>query len=178
MIFTLPVNLLAGILFASLGLSYTSRAQSISQLTYFFSLFIMPMFWFSGAFFPLDDLPRWAEVLAWLTPIFHTVELDRALINGNVAWSDLLHLAVIVVLILARVLVRALVHASAARTVRGWCSRRLAREATGALGAQPRARLGPSQFHHRQLRPRAQPQRQQRRPEAAADERRHPADPQ
>ncbi len=99
-IFTLPVNLLAGILFASLGLSYTSRAQSISQLTYFFSLFIMPMFWFSGAFFPLDDLPRWAEVLAWLTPIFHTVELDRALITGNVAWSDLVHLAVIVVLIL------------------------------------------------------------------------------
>jgi lipooligosaccharide transport system permease protein len=99
-ILTIPVNLLAGVLFASLGLAYTSKAKSISQLSYFFSLFIMPMFWFSGAFFPLDGLPGWAEVLAWLTPVFHAVELDRALITGDLAWSDLYHLGWIMVMVI------------------------------------------------------------------------------
>ncbi len=95
-ILTIPVNLLAGILFASLGMAYTSKARSISQLSYFFSLFIMPMFWFSGAFFPLDNLPGWAEALAWITPVFHAVEIDRALITGDLAWVDLLHFGWIV----------------------------------------------------------------------------------
>lgn len=95
---TLPANLLAGVLFSSFGLAYTSKAQSISQLSYFFSLFILPQFWFSGGFFPLDDLPGWAEVLAWITPIFHAVELNRAMLTGDPELVDLLHFAWILVL--------------------------------------------------------------------------------
>ena len=70
--------LLAGLLFSSLAMAYTSTVRSSSQLSYFFSLAGVPMFWISGGFFPLDDLPGWAQVLAWLPPVFHAIEIYRA----------------------------------------------------------------------------------------------------
>ncbi len=99
-ILVLPLNLLAGILFSSLAMAYTSTVRSISQLSYFFSLVTVPMFWISGGFFPLDDLPAWAEILAWFTPAFHAIEINRGLVTGHPQWIDLVHLAVIVVAML------------------------------------------------------------------------------
>lgn len=95
-IFVLPLNLIAGLLFSSLAMAYTSTVRSISQLSYFFSLAVVPMFWISGGFFPLDDLPAWAEILAWLTPVFHAIEINRGLVNGDPQWIDLVHLAIII----------------------------------------------------------------------------------
>lgn len=89
---TLPVGFLTGLLFACIGLAYTSRARSVSQLTYFFSLFILPMFWLSGGFFPLEALPVWAKTIAWFTPLMHAVELNRGLVTGDVGWAHLGHL--------------------------------------------------------------------------------------
>jgi lipooligosaccharide transport system permease protein len=84
-VLTIPIAFVTGILIGSIGIAYTSRAQSISQLSYFFSLFILPMFWFSGGFFPIDELPGWAQTLAWFFPLTHAVELSRALVTGNVS---------------------------------------------------------------------------------------------
>jgi lipooligosaccharide transport system permease protein len=81
---TIPVAFLTGLLIGSLGIAFTSRARSISQLSYFFSLFILPMFWFSGGFFPIDELPGWAQTLAWFFPLSHAVTLSRALVTGEV----------------------------------------------------------------------------------------------
>ena len=95
-ILVLPLNMLAGLLFSSLAMAYTSRVNSISQLSYFFSLAVVPMFWISGGFFPLDDLPAWAEVIAWLTPVFHAIEINRGLVSGHLEWIDLVHLAILI----------------------------------------------------------------------------------
>lgn len=92
-ILTVPVAFAAGISFGALGQAYVSQARSVSQLTYFFSLLVMPMFWFSGGFFPLDEFPRWASIAAWFTPLYHAVELNRALVTGHFAWNDLTHVA-------------------------------------------------------------------------------------
>jgi lipooligosaccharide transport system permease protein len=43
-------------------------------------LIVMPMFLFSGTFFPLTQLPDQVEWVAWLTPLFHGVELIRGAI--------------------------------------------------------------------------------------------------
>ena len=40
------------------------------------------MFLFSGIFFPFDRLPDWAELVAWLTPLYHLVEITRDLADG------------------------------------------------------------------------------------------------
>ena len=45
----------------------------------------MPLFLFSGTFFPVSQLPDWAELLAWVTPLWHGVELCRDLASGSIS---------------------------------------------------------------------------------------------
>jgi len=89
-----PFGFLVGLLFASLGLLATSRAPSYDFFNYYFTLFISVMFLFSGVFFPLENLPPWAQTLAWFLPLTHAVQVARALVAGaptlallaDVAW--------------------------------------------------------------------------------------------
>jgi len=89
-----PFGFLVGLLFASLGLVATSRAPSYDFFNYYFTLFISVMFLFSGVFFPLENLPPWAQTLAWFLPLTHAVQVARALAAGaptpalllDVAW--------------------------------------------------------------------------------------------
>ncbi|HEX8306099.1 MAG TPA: ABC transporter permease [Jatrophihabitans sp.] len=75
---------------------------------------VMPMFLFSGTFYPVSMLPEWARVLAWLSPLWHATELARwaslAPLHlssgvGQVGAAALLgHLAFLTVLTIAGVL--------------------------------------------------------------------------
>jgi lipooligosaccharide transport system permease protein len=85
----LPAAVIPGIMFASISLSYTSVAWSISSLNYFFAVFITPMFWLAGVFFPVERLPEWAQTAAWWLPATHAVKVYRALTSGDVGWSHL-----------------------------------------------------------------------------------------
>jgi len=85
----LPVAVIPGIMFASISLSYTSVAWSISSLNYFFAVFITPMFWLAGVFFPVERLPEWAQTAAWWLPATHAVRVYRALTSGDLGWSHL-----------------------------------------------------------------------------------------
>ena len=93
----LPVAALAGLMFASIAMCNTSVAVSLSSLNYFFSLVVTPMFWLGGVFFPLDDLPRGFQVVAWFLPVTHVVAINRALVENELSWSYLGDLAWILV---------------------------------------------------------------------------------
>lgn len=88
-VFVLPLAVLPGIMFASISLSYTSKALSISSLNYFFAVFITPQFWLGGVFFPIDRLPEWAQRAAWWIPVTHVVNVYRGLTSGDLRWSHL-----------------------------------------------------------------------------------------
>lgn len=99
-ILTIPVGFLMGLLFASIAIAYVGYTHSVHELMYFFTLIFNPMFWFSGAFFPLDQLPGWAETLGWFNPLAHVVDLFRGLTLGEVGWAhagDALWLIVVTV---------------------------------------------------------------------------------
>jgi lipooligosaccharide transport system permease protein len=89
-----PFGFLIGLMFACLGLVATARAPSYDFFNYYFTLFISVMFLFSGVFFPLANLPAWAQTLAWFLPLTHAVDVSRALMAGaptramlgDVAW--------------------------------------------------------------------------------------------
>lgn len=69
-----------------------------------FRFVIVPLFLFSGAFFPLSELPAAAEPLGRINPIWHGVELTRAVTLGlPTTWSWGAHLAVLLVVLLAGV---------------------------------------------------------------------------
>jgi lipooligosaccharide transport system permease protein len=78
-----PVFLVLGAAcFAAIGLSFTAIVGKVDYFTYYYTLFVTPMFLFSGIFYPLDRLPDWTHVVAWFTPLYHLVRITRELILG------------------------------------------------------------------------------------------------
>ncbi|MBI3997671.1 MAG: ABC transporter permease [Armatimonadetes bacterium] len=76
--------MVSGLMFSVIAMTFTAVNPSIDYFTFYFALFITPMFMFSGVFFPLDALPAWVSTAAWLTPLSHVVSLARALALGTV----------------------------------------------------------------------------------------------
>jgi lipooligosaccharide transport system permease protein len=93
-----PVILLTGLLFGSLGLLFTSLTPNIEMYSYYFTIFLTPLFLFSNIFFPLEErFPQWAVVVAKLTPLYHAVEVMRAWTGGTfeaTGWFSLIYLMV------------------------------------------------------------------------------------
>lgn len=81
---------LIGMMFSVIGLAFTVVVPMIDYLSYYWTLFITPMFLFSGIFFPLERLPAWVETVAWFTPLYHGVSLMRALLLTGDAAAALL----------------------------------------------------------------------------------------
>jgi lipooligosaccharide transport system permease protein len=88
-----PVFFLAGLMFAVIAMTFTAVNPHIDYFTFYFALFVTPMFMFSGVFFPLDALPAWVQVAAWLTPLSHVVRVARALALGVVDARHLVDIA-------------------------------------------------------------------------------------
>ena len=78
----LPLAFLAGLGFGAIGLFFTSIIPSIDMFNLPVFLFVTPMFLFSGTFFPLENLPGWAQKLAFLLPLTHVVRVTRFLSFG------------------------------------------------------------------------------------------------
>jgi lipooligosaccharide transport system permease protein len=73
---------LTGLTFAALITAYTARLKDEIGLASLFRFGIVPLFLFSGTFFPVEQLPDYVEPLAYLTPLWHGVELCRGLALG------------------------------------------------------------------------------------------------
>ena len=88
----LPLALLAGLMFASIAMVFTSIAPAIHTFNYYFTLFLTPMFFFSGIFFPLDNFDPIVQDLSWIAPLTPVANLMRAVISGEPgegAWGGL-----------------------------------------------------------------------------------------
>ena len=54
------------------------------------------MFLFGGAFYPITQLPGWLQSVAWITPLWHGVELCRAMVLGGTSPAQMaMHLGVL-----------------------------------------------------------------------------------
>jgi lipooligosaccharide transport system permease protein len=78
-IFTPLAVALIGLSFGLIGMVFTALTPTIDLFSYFFTLFITPLFLFSGVFFPTERLGA-AEPIAWFSPLYHAAELMRGLI--------------------------------------------------------------------------------------------------
>ena len=88
---------LAGFGWAGFGIFIAAKAKSIESFSYWQSGLLTPMFLVAGTFFPLDDLPQWAQILGNINPLYHCVELVRHAVFGFEGWVDVYHVAVLVV---------------------------------------------------------------------------------
>ena len=91
-----PIAMLAGFGWAGFGIFISSLMDSFENFSYIISAVLTPLFLVAGTFFPLDDLPQWAKVLAWFNPLYHLVELVRDAVFGWEGLVDLAHVAFLV----------------------------------------------------------------------------------
>ena len=89
---------IAGYGWANFGISVAGFSKSFENFNYVVSAVLTPLFLLAGSFFPLDDFPQWAQVLAQLNPLHHLVVLIRdAVIYGWNGWVDFLRLGALIV---------------------------------------------------------------------------------
>jgi len=88
---TIPLAFLGGIAFGSIGMFFTGIVPTIEIFNLPIFLFITPMFLFSGTFFPVENLPFWAQKLSILFPLTHLVNLSRSfsfgIIDTRLLWD-------------------------------------------------------------------------------------------
>lgn len=82
-VLALPVAVLCGMAFATPVFAFAATQESDSGFAALFRLVVMPMFLFSGTFFPVSQLPGLIEPLAYVTPLWHAVDLCRDLALGS-----------------------------------------------------------------------------------------------
>ena len=75
---------LTGLLFATIGMVFSLKIPNIDLFSFYFTLFLTPLFLFSDVFFPLKERlsPSWLWVAEAL-PLLHPVRLARAAFNGQ-----------------------------------------------------------------------------------------------
>ncbi len=91
-----PIAMIAGFGWAGFGITIASKMNSFENFSYVISAVLTPLFLVAGTFFPLDELPEWAQALAWLNPLYHLVELVRHAVFGWEFPLDLAHLGIVI----------------------------------------------------------------------------------
>lgn len=101
----IPVVVLLGLSCAAAIFAYTAVLQTDEAFTWLFRFVVTPLFLLSGTFFPVDQLPSWAQVIAQLTPLFHGIEMVRQLTIYELDISALWHVGYLVMMLALAVFV-------------------------------------------------------------------------
>ena len=89
-ILALPASVLIGFAFAGTGMAATTFMRSWQDFD-FVQLAVLPLFLFSGTFYPLSTYPGWLQIVVQCSPLYQGVALVRGLTLGMVGPVLLLH---------------------------------------------------------------------------------------
>lgn len=104
-ILALPAAVLTGLAFAAPLTAFAATQETDARFALVMRFFVLPLFLFSGTFFPISQLPTWMQVVAWVSPLWHGVVLCRSATTG--AWPSggaigaLVHLSILVAFVVA-----------------------------------------------------------------------------
>jgi lipooligosaccharide transport system permease protein len=96
-VLAVPVAVLIGVAFSACLIAFTATQKNDVGFSAIFRFVINPLFLFSGTFFPLTQLPDEIEWIAWISPLYHGVEVVRGLILDQLdPLTAPIHLAILV----------------------------------------------------------------------------------
>ncbi len=95
----IPAAVLIAFGFASCGMAITSYMKSFQQLE-IINIFLLPMFLFSGSFYPLTVFPEWLQFTVNLLPLTHAINLVRGLCLGHINMGLVGHALYFVIMII------------------------------------------------------------------------------
>ncbi len=102
-ILAIPAVVLTGLAFAAPIMAFAATRKHSNTFNVLFRFVLTPLFLFSGVFVPISRLPEPLARAAWLTPLFHGVELVRGLALDTVPPAWPLHVAFLAALAAAGV---------------------------------------------------------------------------
>jgi lipooligosaccharide transport system permease protein len=82
-VLAVPAAVLTGLAFAAPIAAFSATQRDGEGFNALFRFGIVPLFLFSGTFFPIEQLPAFLQPVAWLTPLWHGVSLSRSLVLGT-----------------------------------------------------------------------------------------------
>jgi len=100
-VLAVPFIFITGLIFAEIAVIASATVPGIDSFNYFNTLFMTPMFLFSGIFFPVDTLPSIVAKISFFTPLYHLVNVCRAFASGRpgLAGWDIVWLIVVAALL-------------------------------------------------------------------------------
>ena len=90
----IPIAVLTGMAFGLVIASYMATVeQDVGQPAFIQRFIIIPLFLFSGTFFPLTQMPIFLRWIGWISPLWHGTELGRVVSYGAVepGWLTIVH---------------------------------------------------------------------------------------
>jgi lipooligosaccharide transport system permease protein len=104
-VLAIPAAVLTGMAFAAPIAAFAATRDNDAAFSAMFRFLVIPMFLFSGTFFPVSQLPALLQPVAYLTPLWHGVDLCRSLAFGHVPpGRTVLHVAYLSAWVVAGVL--------------------------------------------------------------------------
>ena len=98
-VWSVPIGVLTGIAFSAPISAFMTTQRDTNAWNNIWRFGITPLFLCSGTFFPIDRLPELIRPLAWVLPLWHGVDLARALALGTAGQAPLLHAAHLAILL-------------------------------------------------------------------------------
>lgn len=82
-----PVMFFVALLFVSIGVLIGSLLKNVESFQLIMNFVVQPMFFLSGALFPLNQLPTWLQIITYIDPMTYAVEVMRYLLAGVSSFS-------------------------------------------------------------------------------------------
>ena len=95
----IPIIFISSLIFSMFGMLITSKVRNYDQIIYPSSGLIVPLSLFSGTYFPISTLPKWLQVIAYLSPLTHAVAATRAIQQSEMSWMLLVNFVYLGVLL-------------------------------------------------------------------------------
>jgi lipooligosaccharide transport system permease protein len=96
-VLAIPASALCAAAFCAPLTAYSVGLESDLAFPVIMRVGVLPLFLFSGTFFPISQLPGWMQVFAVFSPLWHGVELARDATTGTLDfWADVAHVLVLV----------------------------------------------------------------------------------
>ncbi len=94
----LAYGLMLSMCFTSLGLTIALKLSSMEGFQMVVNLITMPLLFLGGIFYPIDNLPEWIKVLAYVNPITYAVDGMRYSLTGVARFDPIMDTALLALL--------------------------------------------------------------------------------
>jgi lipooligosaccharide transport system permease protein len=111
-IVALPAAIMTGLAFGAPMAAFAATRDKDTPFITIYRFVVVPLFLFSGTFFPISQLPKVLQWIAYATPLYHGVALCRDLTLGTITgWPDVGHAAYLALWIIVGLVVGARTYA-------------------------------------------------------------------